>query len=158
MGSDVLYLFLPFCRRLLYCNWFVNPLCSCFSIAYFDRSVVFSSFKKRFNVFKFGSVGSDHCFNFINRIFDCRIRKIFLRREIEKQQRTIIIKELDLKTKTNEELYLHIYNKQERIEAVPSSDVIVGWALNLLNLLYPERLTNQQYSLQEIRNLFHKLE
>lgn len=60
--------------------------------------------------------------------------------------------------KTTEELYLHIYNKQERIEAVPSSDVIVGWALNLLNLLYPERLTNQQYSLLEIKNLFHRLE
>lgn len=65
---------------------------------------------------------------------------------------------MNLHTMTNEELYLHIYKKQEEIEAVPSSDVIVGWALDLLNLLYPERLTNQQYSLQEIRNLFQRLE
>lgn len=65
---------------------------------------------------------------------------------------------MDLPYKTKEELYLHIYNKQATVDAVPSSDVIVDWALSLLNLLYPERLTNQQYALQEIQSLFQRLE
>lgn len=65
---------------------------------------------------------------------------------------------MDIQQNTNEDLYLHIYNKQKQVEAVPSSEVIVEWALKLLNLLYPERLTNQQYALQEIKNLFHKFE
>lgn len=65
---------------------------------------------------------------------------------------------MDIQQNTNEDLYLHIYDKQKRVEAVPSSEVIVEWALKLLNLLYPERLTNQQYALQEIKNLFHKFE
>ena len=65
---------------------------------------------------------------------------------------------MDLPYKTTEELYLHIYTKQASVDAVPSSEVIVNWALSLLNLLYPERLTNQQYALKEIENLFLKLE
>lgn len=65
---------------------------------------------------------------------------------------------MDLNNKTREELYLHIYHKQQRVEAVPSNEVIAGWALNLLNLLYPERLTNQHYALQEIQRIFQKLE
>lgn len=65
---------------------------------------------------------------------------------------------MDLPFNTTEELYLHIYTKQASVDAVPSSEVIVNWALNLLNLLYPERVTNQHYALKEIKDLFLKLE
>lgn len=59
---------------------------------------------------------------------------------------------------TKEELYSHLYQKQREVEAVPSNEVIVGWALRLLNVLYPERLTKQHYALQEIKATFHSLE
>ena len=58
----------------------------------------------------------------------------------------------------NEALYLHIYNKQNQIEAVPSNEEIAQWAMNLMNLLYPERLTTPDYSVNEIKRLFVKLE
>ena len=58
----------------------------------------------------------------------------------------------------NEALYLHIYNKQNQIEAVPSNEEIAAWAMNLMNLLYPERLTTPDYSVNEIKRLFVKLE
>jgi serine O-acetyltransferase len=53
-----------------------------------------------------------------------------------------------------EEFYLHIYDKQKLIDQVPSNKEIAEWALNLLNLLYPERLTRSDYTLTEIRELF----
>lgn len=65
---------------------------------------------------------------------------------------------MDLTTIKNDGFFEHLYTKQKTVEAVPSNDRIVGWAMRLLNLLYPERLTNQQYSLQEIRDIFHQLE
>ena len=58
----------------------------------------------------------------------------------------------------NEEFYLHIYNKQQQIEPVPSNQEIAQWAVSLLNLLYPERLTTPDYSVNEIKRLFVKLE
>lgn len=54
----------------------------------------------------------------------------------------------------NEEFYLHLYNKQQTIEAVPSNREISGWAIELLNLLYPERLTNPSASLMQITEQF----
>jgi len=53
-----------------------------------------------------------------------------------------------------EEFYLHIYQKQKLIDQVPSNREIAEWALNLLNLLYPERLTRSEYTLAEIKQLF----
>lgn len=53
-----------------------------------------------------------------------------------------------------QEFYLHIYNKQNLIEAIPSNREIADWAVNLLNLVYPERLTNPAYSLVEIEEMF----
>lgn len=53
-----------------------------------------------------------------------------------------------------EEFYLHIYHKQELIEPVPSNKEIANWALDLLNLVYPERLTCPTFSLVEIKQLF----
>jgi len=58
----------------------------------------------------------------------------------------------------NEEFYLHIYNKQHQIETIPSNQEIAGWAVNLLNLLYPERLTFPDYTLPEIREMFDQSE
>lgn len=54
----------------------------------------------------------------------------------------------------NEEFYLHIYNKQHQIETIPSNQEIAEWAVNLLNLIYPERLTFPDYTLLEIREMF----
>ena len=54
----------------------------------------------------------------------------------------------------NEEFYLHIYNKQSQIEAVPSNLEIAEWAVSLLNLVYPERLTNPNHTLEEIKGYF----
>lgn len=58
----------------------------------------------------------------------------------------------------NEEFYLHIFNKQNKIEPVPSNQEIADWAINLMNLLYPERLTTPDYSINEIKRLFLKQE
>lgn len=58
----------------------------------------------------------------------------------------------------NEEFYLHIYNKQKLIEAVPSNQEIADWAIQIMNLLYPERLTTPDYSINEIKRMMHKLE
>jgi len=54
----------------------------------------------------------------------------------------------------NEDFYLHIYQKQEHIDPVPSNREIAEWAINLLNLIYPERLTKAEYTLAEIRKMF----
>ena len=58
----------------------------------------------------------------------------------------------------NEEFYLHIYNKQNQIEAVPSNEEISQWAISLMNVLYPERFTSPDYSINEIKRLIVKLE
>ncbi|RZK74150.1 MAG: serine acetyltransferase [Pedobacter sp.] len=58
----------------------------------------------------------------------------------------------------NEDFYRQLYHKQGLIEAVPSNQEISEWAMNLLNLLYPERLTTPDYSVNEIKRLFIKLE
>lgn len=58
----------------------------------------------------------------------------------------------------SEDFLLHIYNRQNRMEAVPSNDIIAGWAFELLDLIYPERKAMPKYSLQEVKALFQKLE
>lgn len=54
----------------------------------------------------------------------------------------------------NEDFYLHIYHKQNLLEAIPSNREIADWAVDLLNLVYPERLTFPQYTLAEIQEFF----
>lgn len=54
----------------------------------------------------------------------------------------------------SEEFYLHIFNKQNSVEAVPSNEVISLWASNLLNLIFPERSTCLKFNLEEIRQAF----
>lgn len=56
----------------------------------------------------------------------------------------------------NEEFYLHIYNKQNHIDAIPSNEEIAEWAVKLLNLVYPERLTNPDYTVREIGRMFEQ--
>lgn len=58
----------------------------------------------------------------------------------------------------NEEFYLHIFNKQNSIEPVPSNQEIAEWLINLMNLLYPERLTTPDYSVNEIKRMFSRQE
>ncbi|SHG62232.1 serine O-acetyltransferase EpsC [Pedobacter caeni] len=58
----------------------------------------------------------------------------------------------------SEDFYLHIYDKQQGVEAVPSNQVLATWALNLMDLIYPERSTNPKYTLTEIRRLFMDME
>ncbi len=58
----------------------------------------------------------------------------------------------------NEDFYQHLHHKQNLIEAVPSNQEISEWVMNLLNLLYPERLTTPDYSVNEIKRLFQKQE
>jgi len=58
----------------------------------------------------------------------------------------------------NEDFFQHIHDKQTEIAAVPSNEEVSDWAINLLNLLYPERLTTPDYSVNEIKRLFQKLE
>jgi len=54
----------------------------------------------------------------------------------------------------NAEFYLHIYNKQQQIDSIPSNKEIGDWALTLLNLLYPERLTFPDFTLSQIQEMF----
>ena len=54
----------------------------------------------------------------------------------------------------NEEFYRHIYHKQNHIQAIPSNQEIAAWAVNLLNLVYPERLTRPDYTIEEIKAMF----
>ena len=58
----------------------------------------------------------------------------------------------------NEEFYLHIFIKQNSIEPVPSNQEIAECLINLMNLLYPERLTTPDYSINEIKRMFSKQE
>ena len=58
----------------------------------------------------------------------------------------------------NEEFYLHIYHKQQQIETIPSNKEIADWAVTLLNLVYPERLTFPEYTLVEIKEMFNHSE
>lgn len=58
----------------------------------------------------------------------------------------------------SEEFYLHVFNKQNCIEAVPSNELIAAWAGNLMNLIYPERATCPKFTVAEIKELFLSLE
>src|SRR5690606_14676367 len=58
----------------------------------------------------------------------------------------------------SEDFLQHIYEKQHRVEVVPSNKVIAEWAFNLLDLIYPERLTSPKQSLTGIRERFLSLQ
>ncbi|GAA4793598.1 serine acetyltransferase [Olivibacter ginsenosidimutans] len=58
----------------------------------------------------------------------------------------------------SEEFLQHIYEQQQKVEAVPSNQIIAEWAFNLLDLIYPERLTTPKYSLDALRDRFIALQ
>ena len=51
-----------------------------------------------------------------------------------------------------------ILNKQSQREPVPSNDVIAGWALELIYILYPEKSQYSYQSKEAIKDSFAKLE
>ena len=65
---------------------------------------------------------------------------------------------IDNNNKEKEDFYLHILEKQTKVEAVPSNKVIAAWAYNLLSLVFPERSSATQCSLAEIKDSFRKSE
>jgi len=60
---------------------------------------------------------------------------------------------LDSKT-----FYREIFDKQQRVEAVPSNREITGWALRVIRLLYPEQSEHIFNTVHELQEEFLKLE
>jgi serine O-acetyltransferase len=58
----------------------------------------------------------------------------------------------------NEEFYHHIFNKQKRIDAIPSNETIAGWALDVIGLIFPERGSLKHDSPEHLREAFLTLE
>lgn len=58
----------------------------------------------------------------------------------------------------DEKFIQHLYKRQHIVEAIPSNNMIADWAFNLLDLIYPERITSSCYTLSEIRDRFLLLE
>lgn len=58
----------------------------------------------------------------------------------------------------NRDFYQHIFNLQQKTEAVPPNDRIASWALQLICLLYPERSSSFFNTPDEIGQQFDKLE
>lgn len=54
----------------------------------------------------------------------------------------------------NEEFYKALFSRQQAIDPVPANNEISAWATRLLNVLFPERLSSPDYSLNEIRRFF----
>lgn len=48
----------------------------------------------------------------------------------------------------------HIADRQKKLEAVPSNQVIANWALTLLHLIYPERMPMQKLDVAELQDAF----
>lgn len=58
----------------------------------------------------------------------------------------------------NKEFYQHIFDKQKKMEAVPSNEVIATWALELIYVLYPEKAEYLSKSVEEMEERFDTLE
>src|SRR6476659_1757237 len=58
----------------------------------------------------------------------------------------------------NTNFFKQLLSKQQHKEAVPSNEIISGWALNLICLLYPELSLCSYSSIEEIEDEFKKLE
>jgi serine O-acetyltransferase len=56
-----------------------------------------------------------------------------------------------------EDFYIHIYNKQQDIEAVPSNEEIAAWALQVIRLLFPEQSGQIFTSVKDVKDEFLKL-
>jgi len=58
----------------------------------------------------------------------------------------------------NEEFYHHIFDKQKQVDSIPSNEVISRWALELIGLIYPERVKINHGSPEQIKESFLLLE
>lgn len=58
----------------------------------------------------------------------------------------------------NDDFLKHIFKKQQEANAVPSNKEIANWAIELIQLLYPEKSKRTLYSLDELKSEFKKLE
>lgn len=56
------------------------------------------------------------------------------------------------------EFYKHIFDKQNKVEAVPPNEQIAAWVLKIISLLFPERSDDIPSSLAELETEFTKLE
>ncbi len=58
----------------------------------------------------------------------------------------------------NTNFFEQLLSKQQQKEGVPSNEIISGWALELIWLLYPELSASSYSSIDEIKNRYTKLE
>lgn len=58
----------------------------------------------------------------------------------------------------NSDFYKHLFDKQQKREAVPSNDELADWALKVICLIYPEQCTKKYDSVDEIVHEFKLLE
>lgn len=58
----------------------------------------------------------------------------------------------------NGKFYHQIFDRQQRIEAIPTNEEITGWALGLIRLLFPEHANEGYLSVAEIEERFKNLE
>ena len=58
----------------------------------------------------------------------------------------------------NKSFFEYIFDKQLKVEAVPSNEVIANWAMRLISLLFPEYSTNSFSSVALMEEEFGKLE
>jgi len=58
----------------------------------------------------------------------------------------------------NDEFYDHLLKKTDHIKAIPSNTVIAGWALSVINLLYPQHSQNLFHTVKEVRQHALKLQ
>lgn len=54
----------------------------------------------------------------------------------------------------NSAFYQALFDRQQGIDPVPANHEIAEWAVKLLNVLFPERLSSADYSLNEISRFF----
>ena len=58
----------------------------------------------------------------------------------------------------NRDFLQHLFDKQQRVEAVPSNRAISDWATHIISLLYPERAASGVITVAELEARFVALE
>lgn len=58
----------------------------------------------------------------------------------------------------DQDFYQQIFNKQLKIEAVPSNEEIAAWALEVIRLMFPEQSKSEFTSVKDVENKFKLLE
>lgn len=57
----------------------------------------------------------------------------------------------------DQSFYQYIFNKQQKVEAVPSNENIALWAIQLIGLLFPEQSKDNYYAVEDIKASFDQL-